>query len=161
MEELSVSSLLAAFPETKTQITEFSLRLVNRILDGHVNPLQSEAQMACLENLVKEIRSNSDYKAAVLSEAEKYNVKSFDDFNANYQIKEVGSKWHYEDCNMPRLDRICAEIEYLEEKKKTLEKMLQSIKEPEDYLDPISGEVTQIRPAYKTSTTQVVTTIKK
>ena len=160
-QQFSVTSLVAAFPETKEQISVFVDKMVQSALDGYVSPLQTEAQLACMEKVVKEIRGNNDFKEAVLNEASKENAKSFSAYNAQFQIKEVGSKWHYEDCNHSELNRISAQINELTESKKAIEKMLQLKKTSFIFIDPITGEEMEVNPPYKTSTTSVVTTINK
>lgn len=158
---MTVSSLVAAFPETKSEIELFVSKMVENALDGFVSPLQMEAQLACMEKVVKDIRSNAEFKSAVLSEAEKQGQKSFNAHNAQFQIKEVGSKWHYEDCNHSELNTLTEQIEQLTERKKAIEKQLQLTKQPFMFIDPSTGEEMEVLPPYKTSTTSVVTTIAK
>lgn len=161
MEQMTVSSLVAAFPETKSQIASFVDKMVDDALDGYVSPLKMEAQLACMENVVKGIRSNASFKEAVLTEAEKEGQKTFSMHNAQFQIKETGSKWHYEECNHSEYNRICSQIETLTEKKKAIEKLLQASKQPFIFIDPETGEEMEAKPPFKTSTTSVVTTIAK
>lgn len=158
---MTVSSLVAAFPETKGEITLFVSKMVESALDGYVNPLQMDAQLACMEKVVKDIRGNVEFKEAVLTEALKYNQKSFNEYNANYQIKEVGSKWHYEECGHEEYDRICTEIDLLTEKKKSFEKIMQNNKAEYVHTEMETGAMYTVKPPYKTSTTSVVTTIAK
>ena len=157
----TVSSLVSMFPETKSQIDEFVSKMVENALDGYVNPLHTEAQLACMEKVVKDIRSNSEFKEAVLKEAEKFGQKTFNEHNAQFQIKEVGSKWHYENCNHQQYERICQQIDELTEQKKAFEKFIQAQKKPYDHVDTETGEMYTVNLPYKTSTTSVVVTIQK
>ena len=159
--EQTVSSLVAMFPETKSEIESFVDKMVKNALDGYTNPLHTEAQLACMEKVVKDIRSNPEFKEAVLKEAEKFGQKTFSEYNAQFQIKEVGSKWHYENCNHQQYERICQQIDELTEQKKAFEKFMQAQKKQYDYVDTETGEVYTVNPPYKTSTTSVVVTISK
>ena len=161
MEQMSVSSLTALFPETKSQIEVFVDKMVSDALEGYISPLKTDAQLACMENVVKSIRANKEFKDALLSEAEKENTKTFTHYNAQFQIKEVGTKWHYENCGHEQYERICAQIDELTEQKKAFEKFMQAQKKEFEHLDSETGSVYTVKPPYKTSTTQVVTTINK
>ena len=77
------------------------------------------------------------------------------------QIKEVGTKYDYSDCNHPQYNIVSEEIEKLTAKRKSLEKYLQSLTEEEEYINPKTGEICTIYPPSKTSTPSVVITINK
>ena len=159
--EQTVSSLVSMFPETKSQIDAFVSKMVENALDGCVNPLHTEAQLCCMEKVVKDIRSNPEFKEAVLKEAEKFVQKTFNEHNAQFQIKEVGVKWHYENCNHQQYERICQQIDELTEQKKAFEKFMQAQKKAFDHVDTETGEMYTVNPPCKTSTTSVVVTISK
>lgn len=161
MEEMTVSGLVSLFPETKSEILLFVDKMVDNALDGWVNPLQTEAQLACMEKVVKDIRANKDFKNAVLSEAEKYGQKTFEAYNSNVQIKETGVKYDYSLCGHSRLNELYEQIERLKEEIKGIEKYLQSVPDGTEYINPQTGEINKLSKPIKTSTTQVVITINK
>lgn len=161
MNAMSIQSVVALFPETKSQIEEFALSLVNSALDGEQSAMQMEVRLAAMENVVKTIRGNKDFKEAILNEAERYGEKTIKAYNAQFQIKETGVKYDYSQCNHPLLERLNSTIEDLTEQKKTIENLLKNIKVPTKYIDTETGEEVELMPAFRTSTTQVVTTLNK
>ena len=153
--------MLSQFPQTKMDIKDFASNLVQSVIDGDTSPLLIQVQLSAFENVIGEVKKNAEFKEAVLREAMRYGTKSFDAFNANVQIKEVGVKYDYSLCCHPQYEKICSEIDFLIEKKKSFEKYLQSLSEPIDFIDPESGEMCKIHPPIKTSTTAVTITINK
>ena len=108
------------------------------------------------------MKKNEDFKYAVLTEAAKYPKDQLSDlYNASIQIKEAGVKYDYLACGHSEYEMICSQIESLTERKKSFEKYLQTIKEETTYIDPISGEMINLQPAPKTSSTTVAITINK
>ena len=153
---------LSGFPTTKTGIKQYAETALNEILDGLVNPLEIKVRLSAMKAVIEEIEKSEEYKTAVLSEAEKYHKEELKDlYNSYVQIKEVGTKYDYSDCNHPQYNIVSEEIEKLTAKRKSLEKYLQSLTEEEEYINPKTGEICTIHPPSKTSTTSVVITINK
>ena len=161
MEQMTVNSVLSLFPETKSSIATFVDKAVESALNGYENPLKIHVQITAMEQVLKGIKDNADFKDAVLNEAERYGQKSFSDFNSQIQVKETGTKWDYQSCGHPQYGRLCAKIAELTEEKKLIEKYLQAIKNPVDYIDPETSEMCKVYPPAKTSTTSVVITLNK
>ena len=153
--------MLSQFPQTKRDIQEFAAKLVESVVDGDMSPLLIQVQLSAFENVIAEVKKNKDFKEAALNEAMRYGVRSFEAFNANIQVKETGVKYDYSLCCHPQYEKICSDIEFLTEKKKSFEKYLQTLSEPTDFIDPESGEMCKIHPPVKTSTTAVAITINK
>ena len=153
--------MLSQFPQTKSEIQSFASNLVQSVINGDMSPLLIQVQLSAFENVIGDVKKNAAFKEAALNEAMRYGTKSFEAFNANVQVKEVGVKYDYSLCCHPQYEKICSEIEWLTEKKKSFEKYLQSLSEPIDFIDPESGEMCKILPPVKTSTTAVTITINK
>lgn len=161
MEQMTVNSVLALFPETKSEISTFVSKAVESALNGYENPLKLQVQISALEQVLKGIKDNADFKEASLKEADKYGQKSFTDFNSTIQVKETGVKYDYSNCGYPVYNEICEKINELNTQKKQIEDQLKAIKEETKFVDENTGEEITILPPTKTSTTSVVITLNK
>lgn len=162
MESMTVQSVTALFPETKSEIKLFADKMIESVLDGYTDPLKVKVQLAAMKKTIEEIESSEDFKTAVLNEAERYHKDELKNIhNANVQIKETGVKYDYSQCGMPEYESIVSDIATLTERKKALEKRLQTITTPEEYVCPMTSEMVTLMPPSKTSTTTIVITINK
>lgn len=162
MEQMTVNSVAALFPSTKSEIKNFAAKMVESALDGHSDPLKVKVQLSAMKQTIEEIEKNEEFKACVLNAAEKYHkLELADMFNAKIEIVEVAPRYDYSVCGMPEYDNVCAEIQILTERKKALETRLKTIKNEEDFICPVTGEIIKLKPATKESTTSVKITINK
>lgn len=151
---MNTISTINLLPSNKAEIKTFVQDAKDRILAGYENPLKIASQLKAFEEVVKELRDDKDIKDVTLKAAQKEG-KTFDQFGATFQIKEVGVKYDYSVCDDQEWNDLNAQLERLNEKKKAREKFLQVIK----------GEIfdatgIQLRPPVKTSTTSVTVTLK-
>lgn len=149
--------LFSKIPETKEQVKKIAYQIRQSVLDGEVGPLQFIEQVSAMEQLFKSLKDDLLIKDAVLSEAEKYGSKSFTKGNANFQIKEVGIKYDYSNCNDFEYEKLKSEQTSINEKVKAREDFLKTIN-PD--VEIFGSDGVQILPAIKTSTTQVVVILK-
>ncbi|MDR2927155.1 MAG: hypothetical protein LBV41_02970 [Cytophagaceae bacterium] len=161
MEEMTVSGVISLFPSTKAERDVFVERLIDHVTSGYTDPLKVEIQMANIEQVVKKYRSDARINECVLNEAAKYGQKSFNVFNAKIEVKEVGVKYNYDEVGHPLYDSVCAEIDRLAEKKKELEQVMKAQNGVWIYTDPDTGEIAEVSPVCRTSTTKAVITINK
>ena len=147
---MNAISYFKQLPETKEQINTFFVQVKESFLNGEENPLKLWVQFKAFETLLKEINKDEKIKDAVLNEAMKYPGTTFEDFNAQIQIKEASPKFDFH--NDTILANLEKQITELTEKKKKREIMLKSLDKP--VWDEESGE--EIKPAIKISS---VTTI--
>jgi hypothetical protein len=94
-----------------------------------------------------------------LAEAEKYG-KSFEFKNARIEVKELGSKWHFDKSNDSKYFSIKSNIEKLDIERKDRETFLKSLKQKTSILDEETGELIEVFPPYKTSKTGITVTLK-
>lgn len=159
---MTVNSVAALFPETKAQIKTFAEKMIESVLDGYTDPLKVKVQLSAMKKTIEEIEDNEDFKACILSAAEKYHKLELANMhNAKIEIKEVATKYDYLACGMPEYELVCSEIEELNKRKKALETRLKTITKEEDFACPITGEIVKLIPPSKKSTTSVVITINK
>jgi len=155
-----LSKFLGDFPETKAQQASFVGYLKNAVLNGNINPLKAEAIICNLESVCKQYRADKEVKEALLNEARKYGEKSFDMYNANFQIKDVGVKYDYSVCGHPDYDTTCAEIDILTARKKDFENQLKAHSEKWVYTSLETGETCEVYPPVRIGAESVVVTIK-
>ena len=154
--------LINDFPTTKKGIEELSNQLIQSTLEGEQNPLLTEIKVAALVKTIKTYRASKEIKECVLARFERDypNQKSYDMGNVNLKASETGVKYDYTNCGDPVWERLTAEIEKLKEQLKERETILKANPKQWTYIDEKTGEVYTINPAPKSSTTQVVITIK-
>jgi hypothetical protein len=153
----SAISLFKQLPETKQQIKDYSRLIKESVLNGEVEPLQFAAIISALEQLFKGLKSDVLIKDVILEEAEKYGSKTIDKENVKFQIKEVGVKYDFTNCDDNEYDLLCDRIAELSAAKKERENFLKSIT-PE--MEVYGSDGTQLKPAIKSSTTSVAVILK-
>ncbi len=149
---------LSLFETSKTERQEFAQIVLNNAKEGLINPLKLHLQVKCLEDLIKQITSNPDYKELTLDEAYKYG-KTFEQYNAKFEIKEMGVKYDYTACGCPIMNDLLSQQEELTKAIKEREKFLKAI--PTQGLETlIEDEVVTLYPPVKTSTTSISVNLK-
>jgi hypothetical protein len=150
---------ISLYDLTKTERGEFVTRLVDKLDAGEANPLQVHKQVKSMEDLIKQITANEDYRKHLLDEAGKYG-KSFELNGAKYQVKEAGTKYDYSQCNDPFYDELQAAAILAAEKLKARAIFLQSLPTSGMIItDPLTGETYTAYPPSKSSTTTVSITL--
>lgn len=149
---------LSLFETSKTERQEFAQSVINNAKEGLLNPLKLHLQVKCLEDLIKQITSHPSYRELTLDEAYKYG-KTFEHYNAKFEIKEMGVKYDYSVCNDPVYNSLKIELEALQEKIKAREMVLKSIS-PQGLQTLIEDEVVTLYPPNKTSTTTISVNLK-
>jgi hypothetical protein len=149
---------LSLFETTKGERYAFAQSVVNNAKEGLINPLKLHLQVKCLEDLIKQITSNPDYKELTLDEAYKYG-KAFEQFNAKFEIKEMGVKYDFTTCGDPIMNGLLEQQETLEQQIKERQKFLKGI--PSEGLQTlIEDEVVTLYAPVKTSTTTISVNLK-
>ena len=159
MTELSTLSILSLFETTKEQRLSFVLDVMNKLEHGEVNPLKMHLQVKALEEVVKLILSNTNYKDIVLDEAKKYG-KKFNYLNSEVSIKEMGVTYDYKNTGDDELNWLNRQLDSYSVKVKNREQFLKLI--PIEGMDIVTdqGEVKKIFPPIKNSTTSISVSLK-
>lgn len=158
--ELTTTSIMSLFDTTKEQRQSFVTDIVTQVNNGEVDVLKIHKEVKSLEEIVKAITSNEDYKKALLTEAKK-NGKKLNFANAEFQIKEAGVKYNYLQCNDELYNKFKDEQLELDQKIKDREAFLKAIPSVGlPVLNETTGEVVTIYPPAKSSTTTVQVTLK-
>jgi len=149
---------LSLFETSKTERQEFAQAVINNAKEGLLNPLKLHLQVKCLEDLIKQITSHPNYKELTLDEAYKYG-KTFEHYNAKFEIKEMGVKYDYSVCNDPVYNKLKAQLTVLEDEIKAREKYLKAI--PTSGIESLfEDEVVTLYPPAKSSTTSITVNLK-
>lgn len=156
--EISATSVLSMLETTKEQRTSFVNQVIERIEEGSVSPLTIHLQVKCTEDLLKQLKDNPTYKAAVLEASEKMG-KSFTHHNGKFEIKEMGTKYDYSQCNDAEYNALIADKMVLDEKLKQREAFLKNTP-PHGIEVRRDDELVTIFPPSKSSTTAVAVTLK-
>jgi hypothetical protein len=150
-------SILFNGPASKSQAQTFAQEIIEQVESGSLDALEvhirCKALMVALTQVIESIESTT------LAEAEKHG-KSFDFKSARIEVKELGSKWHFDKSNDSKYFSIKSNIEKLDIERKDRETFLKSLKQKTSILDEETGEVIEIFPPYKTSKTGITVTLK-
>jgi len=148
-------SLINTMPSNKEEIQSFFNQAKGMILSGHENPLKIKVQLKALEALLKKLNLDKDIEYYELEEANKHG-KTFDLFNAKFQVKEVGVKYDFSNCNDYEYEKLIKEMNEIDIKIKEKEKELKGLKK--EMAETDTGNI--IYPPAKSSKTKVTVELK-
>lgn len=160
MSDLPSTAIGAArlLPTTQTQIDVFSDQMIESVRQGETNPLEVlvilKAFEKATERILKEVRDN------YVKEAANYPENSFEVYGAKIEKAEVGTKYDYSVCNDPVYQRLFDISFAANGQLKERENFLKSLKAPIKILDEETGELVEIKPPLKTSTTSLKVSIR-
>lgn len=156
--QISAIGVLSLLETTKEQRESFVRSIVSALDEGQVDPLKIHLQVKNTEDLIKQITADEKYREFLLNEAQKYG-KSFEQYNAKFQVKETGTRYDYSGCNDAELRELEMQAQHWQDKLKERQKFLQNI--PASGLEVLQGdELVTVYPPVKTSTTSVTVTLK-
>lgn len=160
---LTTSSILALFETNKDQRKSFVNDVLQRLNDGQLNPLEVHLQVKAMEDIIKQLTADKDYKNFLDDAARNQSEgqRSFVFHNAEFTKTEVGTKYDYEVCQDTVWEMLNSQINGLVEQRKQREKFLQTV--PVKGLvvtDELSGETVKIYPPSKSSTSTIAVKLK-
>lgn len=163
---------ISLFELDKAGREEFIVQLVEAMDAGQVEPILVHLQVKGMEKIIDNLTETDEkknplalqakrYKSLVLESVKTYGNKDVQFKNGKFDIKEVGVKYDYSQCNDPELAEWSTQASELAEKIKAKQKFLQTI--PQKGLlvtNEETGETNTIYPPSRSSTTSVQCTIK-
>lgn len=159
-QELSPTAVLSLLETTKEQRQTFVSGVIHALKEGGADPLKIHLQVKNTEDLVKQITGSEEYKSLCLDEAQKYG-RSFERYNAKFEVKEVGIKYDYAVCSDPVLSDLQTQADTINAKLKSRQDWLKKAPiEGVTIVDESSGETIKVYPPAKSSTTSVTVTLK-
>jgi hypothetical protein len=156
--KVPTTSLLSFFDIDKESRKAFAESLILGLKEGLSDPLKIHYQIKCIEDFVKTLTSDAEYKTLLLDEASKYG-KSFEHLNARFEVKEMGVKYDYSVCNDPTYNKLKAQLTIIEDELKAREKYLKAIP-PQGVQTLLEDEVVTLYPPAKSSTTSITVNLK-
>lgn len=143
---------------SKTEIADQCQVIINEINETG-NALKVATTMKAMEIAMKTIKEGiSD---AIMDEADKYEGKTFDFDGHALSIREAGARYDYSNCGDPYMDDYLEEMKSLKAKIKDREAFLKAIKDKATIVDERTGDVAEVYPPSKTSTTSLTINLKK
>ncbi len=140
---MNTLSTITLLPASKKELKDFSGQIINEVLEGNINPLELDARLKYIEELVKTIRTNKDVKECKFIEAKKYG-KTFEYANCEIRLSERKVYDFKQD----------SEVVRLEKELKARKELLKTVKDGIIIIDEATGEELQEIP---TTTTEIIT----
>lgn len=149
---------LKLMPSNLQQVAKFSKQLVQSVMDGETNPLELLVLLRALEKtsetVIDCIREN------INSAAGKFSEREIEMFGAKLEKSEVGVKYDYASTGDAIWEQRDAGVNAAESLRKEREAFLRTLRQPMTVVDESTGEVTQIKPPIKRSTSFVKVHLK-
>jgi len=158
MKELTILSIIKLLPESNEQVLTFSENLKSVLDSGDINPLDV---LLCIKGFEKVIANVKDYlnELAVI-ECMKYTEKDIKYKTAELQVVQTGVKYDYDNCNDYKYKSFKLKEVELKSEINAREGFLKGLKESINIIDEDSGEIVEIYPPAKTSTTTAKVTLR-
>lgn len=157
--ELTTTNL-SLFQTNKAERSAFVAQIIQDIQQGDTDALKVHLQMKCMEDIIKGVTSDAQYKEALLDQAYRRG-KSFSYQNADWDIREMGVSYDYAGCGDVVLNELVRQAEELTAKIKERQEWLKVI--PEGgmvVVDKDTGETWEVVRPVKRSTTTVAVKLK-
>ena len=144
---------------SKAKMDEIVTRLVTGVQDGSIDPLQLLVKLKFAQSIIED--TISSIQPNCVDEASKYHKgEDIKLLGAELKVKEAGTKYDFSGCNDPIYQKYESVISENKEAQKDRTNFLKSIKTKTTLVDDETGEVYEIMPPIKKSTTIVQVTIK-
>ena len=144
-------------PETKAQIEIFAHQLEQGLTSGQIIPSDLLRFQKAMEKVFEKIKPV--LIETTLDEIEKYG-KSAVLKGAEFSIIEAGTKYDYSGCGDAKWNDLSKELESIKGKLKDRETFLKCLKEPMTFVNDETGEIINLNPPKKSSSTTLKVTFK-
>jgi hypothetical protein len=149
--------LIKSGPQSGAEITGFQNEILESVKNGFEDPLfllvKLKAMSKALDGAIDAIHEHA------LTEAYKHGQKSFGIYGAKVEVKEMGTKWFFDQTGDPIIYRLEQDKKAISEKEKERQAFLKTLKEKTSFLDEETGAVFTVFPARKESKTGIAITI--
>jgi uncharacterized protein YbcC (UPF0753/DUF2309 family) len=102
MTELSKIFIL---PETRQDIQNYVSNVKLNILNGENDPLKVLKNLKVLENIIDELKNDSEIKELIQNEADKFAEKTIEIYGAKI-TKSERTEWDFSECNDSELSKL-------------------------------------------------------
>jgi hypothetical protein len=157
MQELSINN---QWLPSKVAIDNLAKTIIKPVMDGNADVIKSIATIRAVQEALDKV--SETLKPLVVNELQKYSAKEkIISYGTEFTLKETGVKYDYSKCGDAVLLDLMKQVEELNTKIKERQAFLKSIKDVEFIVDTRTGELCEIHPPQKTSTTSYVITFAK
>ena len=170
-EQLTTTNILSLFETTKAERTTFAIDVVEKLRNEEADPLKIHLQIKAMEEIINSLTNTTektnknftlaiDYKNMLLEAAEKHG-KKFQLHNAEFSIKEVGTKYDFSNCEDLGLSELLLKQAEIDAKVKAKQDFLKTVPLSGIVItDEETGDTYKVYPPSKTSTTSVAVSLK-
>lgn len=148
-------SLLKSSPRGE-KIFGMADKISVHVLDGHEDALQLLVGIKAMQKLLDAIVERIEESA--LNEA-LLEAKRFEKFGAKIEVREVGARYNFDNCQDPVLARLTEAKKQWSDLEKDRQTLLKTLRGRTEMLDTETGEIINVLPPIKTSKTGVVITL--
>ena len=154
---MNIQSVIKLLPENKEQIANFTVMLRNLLDSGEVNPFEI---LICIKGFEKVIENIKPLLIELsIDEYDKYSEKEVIYKGVKLVKKEAGTKYDFSNCGDVHWERYNSDIILLTNSKKERESFLKTIENNLNIIDQETGEVYELFPPSKKSTTTISVSI--
>lgn len=158
---MNTLELMSKVPATKSEQMNLAETFIRRMEEGEVSPVEAVVQMKSLAEAIGLFLKDERVKNAVLAECEKYGKGERPSFRgATVQVKETGVKYDFMACGDPVYTDLATREAEIADERKAREKFLRTLTKPKTELDEETGEVYNLLPPVRQSTTTFAITFK-
>jgi len=148
---MTVLSIIKLLPENNEQVSKFSNDLNDSLDSGDINPLDVLLCIKGFEKVIKNVKENLNSLA--VDELDAYYEKDIKYKSAELRKVETGTKYDFAGCEDLAWNTFKSDEDKLKSNIKDREKFLKTLKKSINLIDEGSGEVYEIHPPARTSTT--------
>lgn len=143
----------------KTEIERVANQMVQGIIDGEV---QTDKALLTIRAIRMAMESAEDkIKDQVIDELTRRGKEGYDLYGAKVNLKELGVKYDFTNCRDAVWTDLDTEIKRLTELRKERETFLKTLTKTMTLVDDSTGEVMQVHPPIRQSTTSYTVTFAK
>lgn len=157
MELINQTEQLLSALTGRLQVKALEEAFTLQIEEGYTNPLEFTVRAKMLIDALQKTLDNT--KELAMTEQSKYGKRA-EVFGAEVQQVEAGIKYDFSQCNDPLYNELKSLHEQSKESLKERETFLKSLKEPLTIIST-DGEIVEIYPPIKSSTTTLKVTLTK
>lgn len=146
----SPQGVLEQFALTSTSIDVFSDGVIESVKNGEVDPIKVLVQLRAFEKaserIIKEIREN------FLTAADKYPGNEFEFMGNKIQKGDTKTDYDYSETGDTIFERLESEFNTAKERLDARKALLKALKEPQEMVDSVTGEMITVKPPVKKGT---------
>lgn len=154
----SLQGLVNYVKPSKEAIYSISEAIAVSVDEGRIDPVTADTKMKFLIETLTQAREK--IKSQVVDAVSRAGKAGVQHYGATIELMESGIKYDYSQCNDRKYNETASEIEKLDKVRKEREKFLKSLTASVSLNDPDTGEVHDVHPPQRTSTTTIKTVWK-